>query len=320
MIPLSRHALKGTLMKKQTKWLLVGCFVLICLLAFAPQVRADVGGGVDHHANDWGGDLGGGFNFGIDDGFSIGPRLSINPFVLFYFLEHPLGLVVLLVILGLSYAFKRRSHPSGATRSTSSQPSRPIQTEKEKDLDRLLEKDPNFSKPQFLLRVSDVFIALQQAWTAKDWRSIRPFESNALYAQHERQLQVYIDQHRTNVVEDISVLNTWVESYEEDHENDYLNAIIEARYSDYVVDDLTEKVVQGEKDKRYIMTYRMQFMRKKGVLTQSTTQTTVTECPNCGAPLSINQNGICDYCGSEVTTGANQWVLTKYQPLQQRTA
>ncbi|MFV1140583.1 hypothetical protein QMK87_28970, partial [Klebsiella pneumoniae] len=111
-----------------------------------------------------------------------------------------------------------------------------------------------------------------------------------------------------------------IESYEEDEENSYLNAIIIARYCDYVIEDESGRVIKGKKGHRYIMTYRMQFMRKLDAKTENQTQTKATQCPNCGAPLAINQNGICEYCGAEVTTGANQWVLSALQPLQQRSA
>ncbi|HHZ05450.1 MAG TPA: hypothetical protein GX401_01475 [Clostridiales bacterium] len=34
------------------------------------------------------------------------------------------------------------------------------------------------------------------------------------------------------------------------------------------------------------------------------------ECPHCGAPLQITSSGKCEYCGSIVTTGEFDWVLS----------
>ncbi|MDD7592672.1 MAG: TIM44-like domain-containing protein [Peptoniphilaceae bacterium] len=299
-------------MKRKRIVLLVLFLALVLTSNFA---LADVGGGVDHGGGNWGGDLGG----GVDIGGGYGSTFGFNPFMFFYLTDNPFVLLVVIAIVAVMRYSKR--HPNTAAQDATRSTAKPYQPKSvNQNLDELVKKDPNFSEPAFLLRVSDVFIALQQAWTAKNWRAIRPFESNALYAQHERQLQDLIDRGQTNVVEDISVMNTFIESYASDSENDYLNAIIEARYRDYVVDDATGELVKGDRNRRYIMTYRMQFMRKKDVQTESTTETSVTECPNCGAPLAINQNGVCEYCGSEVTTGTMQWVLTALQPLQQRIA
>ena len=35
-----------------------------------------------------------------------------------------------------------------------------------------------------------------------------------------------------------------------------------------------------------------------------------TNCPNCGAPTQITSAGQCEYCGSVITTGEHDWVLS----------
>ena len=188
---------------------------------------------------------------------------------------------------------------------------------READLTLLLQRDPNFSKSNFLARVSDIFVTLQDAWMKKDWKSIRAFETNQLFHQHEQQLQQFIEKGQTNVVEDISVLETWIAEYQEDAQHQILTAVLRARYRDYLINDENGKVLKGNPKKRYIMTYRMEFLRKVDAKTEDTNVTAATQCPNCGANLSINQNGICEYCGSEVTTGATDWVLNRLTPLRQ---
>lgn len=303
----------------------IGLFLLVLLvLTLVPfSSMADVGGGVDWGTNNWGGNDWGGNDWGGNDwggGSDYGNVTGgINPFFLFYAFDNPWLLFVIVGFVIIRFLIMKNMRRNNQIRSQSyAGPS--ISTASDQNLQTLLDRDPHFSKQQFLLRVSDVFVALQQAWTAKDWRTIRTFESNNLYDQHARQLQQYIDKKQTNVVEDISVLETRIESYEEDEENSYLNAIIIARYCDYVIEDESGRVIKGKEGHRYIMTYRMQFMRKLDAKTENQTQTKATQCPNCGAPLAINQNGICEYCGAEVTTGANQWVLSALQPLQQRSA
>mgnify|MGYP004458475247 FL=1 len=52
-------------------------------------------------------------------------------------------------------------------------------------------------------------------------------------------------------------------------------------------------------------------MRKTGVKTKPGENTVnTTNCPNCGAPTKITSSGECEYCGSVITTGEYDWVLT----------
>ena len=42
-------------------------------------------------------------------------------------------------------------------------------------------------------------------------------------------------------------------------------------------------------------------------------------CPHCGAPLDLNQSGVCSYCHSVVTSDDHDWVLAKIEGVMQRT-
>ena len=38
-----------------------------------------------------------------------------------------------------------------------------------------------------------------------------------------------------------------------------------------------------------------------------------TQCPSCGAPIKLNQAGKCEYCGTVVTGGNFDWVLSRIE-------
>ena len=55
----------------------------------------------------------------------------------------------------------------------------------------------------------------------------------------------------------------------------------------------------------------LDLIRKKGVKTkEGLSNMSTTNCPNCGAPTQITSAGQCEYCGSVITTGEHDWVLT----------
>ncbi|MGC4091325.1 MAG: hypothetical protein QM756_26290 [Polyangiaceae bacterium] len=41
--------------------------------------------------------------------------------------------------------------------------------------------------------------------------------------------------------------------------------------------------------------------------------TAEAKCPNCGAPLAINQAGECEHCSAHLTAGEFDWVLSKIE-------
>ena len=314
-------------MKKRR--IIIFCLIALILVSCLalPQALADVGGGVDWDG-DWGGggdfDWGGGNDWdgGNDWGDSWGGTTnSYGNLFFFMYLFDKLPWPVWLVIFCFIIFARFRSTRFGGRRKHSPYRTspKPENFPEDQGLDRLKELDPDFSKPDFLSRASTIFVTLQRAWTEKNWPSIRPFEADQLFYQHQQQLEAFEDKGQTNVVEDISVLSTKLEEFTEDKQNQYLTTILQARYKDYVVDDATGKVVKGDPKRKYLMTYRMTFQRKIDAKTESNQNMKVTQCPNCGANISIGQNGKCEYCGSTVTTGAYQWVLSGLQPLSQKT-
>lgn len=184
-------------------------------------------------------------------------------------------------------------------------------------LAELKARDPDFSEDLFITRINNMFIQLQEAWQAKDWKKVRPFESDELFNQHARQLQELIDSRTTNVVDDIGILRTQISDYHDNGATESLDVYMRVRYKDYIIDDNTGKVVEGDPNREYFMEYELVMSRKKGVATRLAQNTVVSTCPNCGANVSINASGECEYCNSVVSNGDFDWVLTRMEVLSQ---
>ena len=175
--------------------------------------------------------------------------------------------------------------------------------------------DPNFDADAFTSWVREVYIQLQAAWTKKDWNLVRSLESTSLYSQHSTQLEDHIRAKTTNVLEKVYVENIRIKDfYENPDGNDTLVVILSSTLRDYVIEDKTRKVIEGDPRKDLFTVYQMNFIRKHGSQTESSVQdeTVSDHCPNCGAPLKISAISKCDYCGSDITRSPNQWVLDTY--------
>lgn len=171
--------------------------------------------------------------------------------------------------------------------------------------------DPAFSEEAFLGWTREVFMKIQQAWSTRDWKVIRPFESNELFSQHSAQLQEYINNNKINVIEKVAIKSCSLRSFKQDGDKEVVTVYLQAVMRDYVIDATTRNVLESDPNTDWNMKYIMTFIRKAGVKTSvGTSNKSTTNCPNCGAPTQITSAGQCEYCDSVITTGEHDWVLS----------
>ncbi len=188
------------------------------------------------------------------------------------------------------------------------------------NLSLLKEKDPNFSEAAMLSKVEHLFISSQIAYADQDYEPMRPFFSNALFEQHVKQINDKKARGERNVVSEMAVLSSKLENFSEDGHNEYLDVWLRVKYKSYIGRiDNPEIVVSGSKTRTFYLDFRWQFTRSAGRTTDAATDAVKTgSCPNCGAPINLNQSGKCEYCGSVISTTEYDWVLSKIDALQQR--
>lgn len=287
-------------LKKYLPFILVLLALACCLPGLADvgnQNRYNSGGGGD-------GDMG---DIGVLIGYLIG-----------LFIEDPTtGMFVLAIIVVILLIRRRKSKKmSSDTSYINRQVNQQAETEVTPDFTaavaaEIQSLDPNFSSDKFVGFAREVFMKIQEAWTTKDWRPIRPFESEALFNQHKQQLDEYTRLGKTNVVEKIGIKHCSLHEFRQDGDKEVLVVWLNAIMRDYVIDDATKKVLESDPNRDWFMKYEMVFNRKAGLKTEAGKKgTSITNCPNCGAPTEVTSAGQCTYCGSVITNGEHDWVLT----------
>ena len=209
----------------------------------------------------------------------------------------------------------RRDYRKTVTK-TYENPLAAITTEKAQTVEnQILAIDVLFSREEFESWVKQIFIKLQYAWTERNWAEIRTFETNELFEQHNMQLNKYIERKQINMLEQVSV--SWVKLYNfyQTAERDVLEVAVNSRMIDYIVDEETKEVISGDKYSAKIRTYKLTFIRKKGIKTEPGKITAkAINCPNCGGQLTMTQAGKCEYCGSIVVVDDHGWALSELEP------
>jgi hypothetical protein len=273
---------------------------------------ADARGGGGSHFSGGGGFGGGGYSGGGYGGGGFGGGLGGLPWFLF-FLGGGGGSIffILFIVFALFQAYRRFSLGNPATASNwgpqYAPMAQPINTI-DQEMAALQAKDPNFNQQRFIDRVQAAFFALQKAWMDRNLEPARVYMSDGLYRRWKMQVDQMVAAHKRNLMDNLVIGGIQIVKASTDQSFDTITVRIDASAVDYEVDEQTNKIVFGErKDKPF--TEYWTFIRSAATRTKEGESAEITQCPNCGAPLSISESGVCSYCKATVTTGQFGWVL-----------
>jgi hypothetical protein len=134
--------------------------------------------------------------------------------------------------------------------------------------------------------------------------------ADGIWQQHRVQIEQYVDEHKRNVLDGLAVGDIAILSAHSDQTFDTITVRILAACADYDVDDGSGKVVRGNKNVEQWQE-NWTFQRSSSATTKADGGTLASKCPNCGAPLDLDLQGVCKYCHAPVMSGQFDWVLAR---------
>jgi len=167
-------------------------------------------------------------------------------------------------------------------------------------------KYPDFDLTTFYQRVKHIFLTLQQAWSTRKWETARPYETDSLFQTHLYWINLYKRENMRNVLQDIHLSNIELVKIGGDTFFDSLTVRIFAAMVDYMETD-SGSLIGGDKKKSRPFSEYWTFIRRAGIKED---RLDPSHCPNCGNELKIGMTGMCEYCGSKITSGEFSWVLS----------
>ncbi len=183
-------------------------------------------------------------------------------------------------------------------------------TSAEEGLAQIKAHDPAFNEEAFLESVQRAFFVVEEAWTERKPDMSRQVMADGLWQQHKVQIGQYVSEHKRNVLEDLAVGDLTVLSAHSDETFDTITVRVLAACADYDVDDGSGKVVRGNR-KVEQWAEDWTFQRSSKAETKAGGGTLSSKCPNCGAPLDVDLQGVCKYCHAPVMSGDYDWVLAR---------
>jgi hypothetical protein len=291
--------------------LLVGaiCGAMLCLIIFAAEALARVGGGQSYGG---GGGHGGGGGGGAG-GAIIWLVFQVIRLLFYLTIEYPLiGIPFDILVLGsVVYYFGRRRRPGLETFSSAAAGMRALDDVGERqgrqlgftrEFEQLRRFDPNFSEIVFTDFCYALYAKAHDARgrgaAALDLFSpyLSEFARNALGQRNEPGLQEV----KGIIIGAMPVVN--VQGLETPVVQ--ISVMFEANY--------TEVVKPGKSaptEMTYYVRERWDFERKRDVLSPPPAQATALHCPRCGAPLQKDTVGACAFCGTKIASGEFQWYV-----------
>ena len=336
--------MKKTKFFKMMKKIAVLILVLVTVLCFGMSTKVSAFGDYNDYdydtgddwggGNDWGGggwdsdDYGGNSYSSGDDDTDLGLFLWLVTMIIKY-PKFAIPLIIIFVIVQIVRKGKKKNNNQTLEQSAREIPDTPVRQEpprkqaplKAKTMpDRtneiteiIKETDPLFTTPDFISFVKDVYMDIQDAWCKRDLTPVRAVLHQNLYQRTQKQIDKKIADGIVNHLDRITVNNAYPTFYRRDEEYEYVTVYLVSQMIDYQVKEATGEVIYGDKSTRWTMCYLMTFMRSIDAKTDPAgRKDRGVVCPNCGAPLTGTSFGECAYCGTIVTTGAYDWVLSDF--------
>jgi hypothetical protein len=176
----------------------------------------------------------------------------------------------------------------------------------EEGLASLVQEDPAQAEG-LPARLSLIFTELQKAWAAQDLATVRPFVTDALFQYLQYWVDAYRSQGLRNQLADARIVKTQTARVTRDAHYDAVTVRVWATGRDYTTDG-QGRVVGGSSTRE--RPYSEYWTLARGVAARGRPPRTDLTCPACGGPLAITMAGHCEHCGSHVTAGEFDWVLS----------
>jgi len=286
----------------------------LALLLIPAIAFARAGGGEGYHGGGGGHGRGGGGG----GGGGGGDGFWIVYYLIRLLFTHPLiGIPVLIIAILLYIKFQNQSGVDlsgggGGGFTPMNRPSAPLRgPQLEAALASIRTNDTAFDPYAFFERVRPAFVKIQLAWWRQDLTEVRAFISDGVHERFLLQLAEQRDAGWRDHLDNIRVNAIDIAQIESDGVYDVVFLRIAASAVDFRESISTGQRLSGSNAPENFVEI-WSFVRRRGARTRSgTTGLMEGNCPNCGAPIEMNQSANCTHCKALLRSGEYDWVLAE---------
>jgi hypothetical protein len=179
-----------------------------------------------------------------------------------------------------------------------------------RELAALHAEDVAVTEPALEARVRYLYDELNRAWSSGNAPALRALTSDGMFDYLRYWLDAYGAQNLHNSLEGMRITRLEFAKVVRDKHFRAVTVRLWGTGRDYTRDVTSGRIVSGSASEDRVYSEYWTLIRGAGVRGPSHNQGT---CPSCAAPLTISMAGTCSHCGSHLTRGEFDWVLSKIE-------
>ena len=164
-----------------------------------------------------------------------------------------------------------------------------------------------FNEAMFKTKVDNIFVKLYTAVMKGNLDDVKHFLSQDVYEKFNNYIKELTSNGKRQMYDELNVKNTRIISRTKTDDKEIVKVELISRYMDYIIDINTYNLISGNNtrrvEKRNILTFEKNLNTKDiGI---------VRKCPGCGASISVNTSGKCEYCDTIFNQEDYDYVLVE---------
>ena len=166
-----------------------------------------------------------------------------------------------------------------------------------------------FNEAMFKTKADNIFVKLFTSIMKGDLSDVDHFISDGVKNKYMTYINELKSRNERQMYDELNVRNTKILSRKELDDKEVIEVEIISRYMDYIIDISTGETIKGD-DTRRIEKRNILIFEKKN---NTKDIKLVRKCPGCGASISVNTSGKCEYCGTIYNLEDYDYILTDIQ-------
>lgn len=173
-------------------------------------------------------------------------------------------------------------------------------------INQIINIDNTFNEATFKSYIDNMFVKVYSAIMYDELDTVRHFMNDDVYKKLNSQLEELNKKNLRQMYDELNIKSTEIIDFQVTEENFIITVKLISRYLDYFLNKETGDFISGNNQTRVEKTQILTLTKKRTFLMQKA----VRKCPGCGASISINTKGICEYCGATYNLEDYDYILT----------
>jgi uncharacterized tellurite resistance protein B-like protein len=177
--------------------------------------------------------------------------------------------------------------------------------------DVLRQTDPDFQERRFLERVETAFRKAQSSWCEQNLEPLRPFVSDGVFERFALQIEEQKEDGWRQGMEGLRLSPLEIVHVSAGQHFDTVTVRIPFHADIHRLSLEDGQKISGSALPRNWFTECWSFLRRRGAKSISGAGLIEGKCPNCAAPLTMNQSARCSHCECLARSGEFDWILAE---------